>query len=195
MNTKTFYNSHFTPKGDYETNWNKAVGYVPQDKEIIIYKPDATHPAARFKVGDGKTVVQDLPFAGTDIEAIQQLINEKGELLIEYVDNAVSGLASKEWVTEAFETAGISIKQYIDNSVEGLASEEYVKEQVALIEIPEITVDQAYHSSSENAQSGVAIAGVIQPIDNKIVTIENKIVTIENKTTTATTDNILSIFN
>ena len=37
MNKKIFENSHFTPKGDYEVNWNKAVGYIPLDKEIIIY--------------------------------------------------------------------------------------------------------------------------------------------------------------
>jgi hypothetical protein len=92
MNKKIFENARFCPKGDIEANWNKAVGFVPLDKEIIIYKADAEHPVARFKVGDGKTVVQDLPFSGTDIEAIQKLINEKGELLIEYVDNAVAAI-------------------------------------------------------------------------------------------------------
>lgn len=131
MNTKTFYNSHFTPKGDYEANWNKAVGYVPQDKEIIIYKPDATYPVARFKVGDGKTVVKDLPFAGTDIEAIEKLIDEKGELLIEYVDNAALNI--KNWVSEQFAEAGSVVQQYIDNSVEGLATEEYVNNTIAAL--------------------------------------------------------------
>ena len=87
MNKKIFENSRICPKGDVEANWNKAVGFIPLDKEIIIYKKDDTHPAARFKVGDGKTSVQDLPFSGTDMAAIEKLIDEKGELLIEYVDN------------------------------------------------------------------------------------------------------------
>lgn len=99
MNKKIFENSRICPKGDIEANWNKAVGFVPLDKEIIIYKADTTHPTARFKVGDGKTVIQELPFSGTDIEAIEKLIDKKGELLIEYVDNAVAAiqLVQMDW--------------------------------------------------------------------------------------------------
>lgn len=107
MNKKIFENARFCPKGGTEADWNKAVGFVPLDKEIIIYKADAEHPVARFKIGNGKTVVQDLPFAGTDIEAIQQLIDEKGELLIEYVDSAISQV---DW-NQLDETA----KDYIKN--------------------------------------------------------------------------------
>lgn len=125
MNKKIFENACFCPKGDIEANWNKAVGFIPLDKEIIIYKPDDSHSAARFKIGDGKTVVQDLPFSGANIDEIQQLINEKGEFLIEYIDNAV-----------------------------------------AAIEIPE--VDQIYDSESENAQSGLAVAEAIQPLEEKM---------------------------
>jgi hypothetical protein len=62
MNTKTFTNARFTPKGDIEANWNKAVGFVPLDREIIIYKADENYSTARIKVGDGVTPVQDLPF-------------------------------------------------------------------------------------------------------------------------------------
>lgn len=95
MNTKIFENTRLCPKGDTEANWNKATGFVPLDKEIIIYKPDEMHSTARFKVGDGVTVVQDLPFAGADMAVIEQLINEKGELLIGYIDNAVKFLDEK----------------------------------------------------------------------------------------------------
>lgn len=110
MDKKIFNNARFTPKGDIEANWNKAVGFIPLDKEIIIYKPDEKHKVARIKVGDGVTSVQDLPFV-TDMD----------------------DLASKEWVTEAFETVGASIQQYIDNSIDGLASEEYVDNAVAAL--------------------------------------------------------------
>ena len=118
MNKKIFENARFCPKGDIEANWNKAVGFVPLDKEIIIYKKDDTHPAARFKVGDGVTAVQDLPFSGTDIEAIQQLIDEKGELLIENVDNAVAAISQADW-NQLDETAKdyIKNKPFYDSSV------------------------------------------------------------------------------
>lgn len=77
MNKKIFENVRFTPKGDIEANWNKAVGFVPLKKEIIEYLPDENNAAARFKVGDGVTSVQDLPFSGTDLEAVKKLIDEK----------------------------------------------------------------------------------------------------------------------
>ena len=49
-------------RGDIEANWNKATGFIPADKEIIIYKADDNHSTPRFKVGDGVTTVQALPF-------------------------------------------------------------------------------------------------------------------------------------
>lgn len=78
MNKKIFENARFCPKGDIEANWNKANGFIPLNKEIIIYKPDENHNAARFKIGDGRTAVQDLPFSGTNIDEIQKLVDERG---------------------------------------------------------------------------------------------------------------------
>ena len=54
-------------KNDTETNWNKAVNFIPKQGEIIIYSADDSHPYSRLKVGDGTTTVIGLPFidAGT----------------------------------------------------------------------------------------------------------------------------------
>ena len=54
-------------KNDTETNWNKAVNFIPKQGEIIIYSADDSHPYSRLKVGDGTTTVISLPFidAGT----------------------------------------------------------------------------------------------------------------------------------
>ena len=49
-------------KHDIEENWLKAENFTPLAGEKIIYDPDSTHFAARVKVGDGKTNVNDLPF-------------------------------------------------------------------------------------------------------------------------------------
>ena len=91
------YNGRFVPKGDTEANWNKAVGFIPLDKEIIIYKKDTNHSTPRIKIGDGVTVIQKLPFISSgggevDLSIIQSMIDEKGEILIEYVDNAVAAI-------------------------------------------------------------------------------------------------------
>lgn len=53
-------------KHDIETNWAKAVNFIPKKGEIIIYDKDDNHQCPRFKVGDGETVVSSLPFI-TDV--------------------------------------------------------------------------------------------------------------------------------
>ena len=49
-------------KNDTEENWNKAINFVPLKGEVIIYSADDAHPFCRLKVGNGITVVSDLPF-------------------------------------------------------------------------------------------------------------------------------------
>lgn len=49
-------------KSDTESNWNKAIHFIPLKGEIIIYLADESHPFSRLKVGDGTTPVIDLPF-------------------------------------------------------------------------------------------------------------------------------------
>lgn len=59
-------NARILHKHDTEENWNKATGFIPKEGELIIYDVDEGHSKPRFKVGDGKTVVKDLPFAVLD---------------------------------------------------------------------------------------------------------------------------------
>lgn len=49
-------------KHETETNWNKATKFIPKLGEVIIYDPDANHTTSRIKIGDGTTVVANLPF-------------------------------------------------------------------------------------------------------------------------------------
>lgn len=49
-------------KHETEANWNKATGFIPKLGEVIIYDPDANHTTSRIKVGNGTTVVANLPF-------------------------------------------------------------------------------------------------------------------------------------
>ena len=123
MNTKIFNNAHFTPKGDFEANWNKAVGFIPLDKEVIIYKPDAKHSVARLKIGDGVTTVQDLPFI-TDVE----------------------GVASEEWVKAYGAELSELLKQYTDTSINDV--KQYTDNAIAAINFPEF--NQEYDKATEN---------------------------------------------
>ena len=75
MNRKRI-KARLVPKGDTEANLNKATGFIPLEKEIIIYKPDEKHNYSRFKIGDGVTPVSDLPFAAESIIDVGVLPNQ-----------------------------------------------------------------------------------------------------------------------
>ena len=68
MSTKTI-NTRVINKHDVEANWNKAVNFIPKAGEMIIYDADGTNPV-RIKIGDGITVVNSLPFQGSNIQMI-----------------------------------------------------------------------------------------------------------------------------
>ena len=61
MATKTF-KGRIQNKHDTEANWNAAVNFKPLAGELIIYDEDNAHSTPRFKVGDGNTLVNNLPF-------------------------------------------------------------------------------------------------------------------------------------
>ena len=66
----------FQNKHDTEANWIKATNFVPLQGELIIYDVDATHDYVRFKIGDGVTDVNNLPFLIDNVLAQAQ---ESGE--------------------------------------------------------------------------------------------------------------------
>lgn len=55
--------SRIVHKHDTESNWSKATTFIPKQGEIIIYDIDSNHSYERFKIGDGITKVNNLPFA------------------------------------------------------------------------------------------------------------------------------------
>lgn len=57
--------SRLVHKHDLESNWNKAVNFIPKSGEIIIYDIDNKNECPRIKIGDGKTLVSKLPFLKT----------------------------------------------------------------------------------------------------------------------------------
>ena len=57
------FKSRIIHKHDSEENWEKATGFIPMQGEIIVYDIDANYDYERIKIGDGATVVDELPFA------------------------------------------------------------------------------------------------------------------------------------
>ena len=60
------FNTRIQLKHDTEAHWELATGFSPKAGELIIYDVDATHSSPRFKVGDGITNVNELPFVVFD---------------------------------------------------------------------------------------------------------------------------------
>ena len=56
-------NTRIVHKHDTEENWNKATNFTPKQGELIVYDKDSTYDYERFKIGDGITNINDLPFA------------------------------------------------------------------------------------------------------------------------------------
>lgn len=54
--------SRIIHKHDLESNWILATNFTPKQGELIIYDIDDNHSYERFKIGDGKTNVNLLPF-------------------------------------------------------------------------------------------------------------------------------------
>lgn len=45
-----------------EAEWSKLPDFKPLAGEIIIFAPDEQHRSARLKIGDGTSLLKNLPF-------------------------------------------------------------------------------------------------------------------------------------
>lgn len=72
MATEKNISSRIQHKHDTASNWSKATNFVPKDGELIIYDPDSSCAYTRLKIGNGSTVVADLPFF-IDFEAARKI--------------------------------------------------------------------------------------------------------------------------
>lgn len=69
------FNTRIQLKSDTEANWDKATNFIPLKGEAIIYSADSAHPFSRLKVGDGVTVVSELPFVGNEDSQTNLFVN------------------------------------------------------------------------------------------------------------------------
>ena len=105
MSSKTL-NTRIVHKHDIEFNWNKAVNFIPKQGELIIYDDRYTDDSGneiivansvRFKIGDGATNINDLPFSNSSEvnmdEIIDVLVGQKtpegGEIFNSYEDGVM----------------------------------------------------------------------------------------------------------
>ena len=85
-------------KHDTEANWQKATGFTPKMGELIVYDIDSTYGYERFKIGDGATNVNSLPFA--DAHKVDQTYFQEmvGDVAVStQINNAISAIPQADW--------------------------------------------------------------------------------------------------
>ena len=65
---------------DTEAKWLEKSSFIPQLGEIIVYDKDLAHAYQRFKIGDGVSTVNELPFTVDTV--IQAMFNFTDNMLI-----------------------------------------------------------------------------------------------------------------
>ena len=130
---------------DIETNWIKAVNFIPLRGEIIIYDAEVDEEGntlvdaegtvqlpegrtipytfARIKIGDGKTVVTDLPFTNTDTKAYVDLVRET---LMTYIDNTLDHITAEAAIADG--NGNVIVNTYIPKPNQSNTVQVYVGE-------------------------------------------------------------------
>ena len=70
MSVEKNMNARIQQKHDIESNWLKAVNFIPKQGELIVYDRDDSHDYERIKIGDGITIISNLPFIDDNIRKI-----------------------------------------------------------------------------------------------------------------------------
>lgn len=108
-------NSRIQQKHDIESNWLKAINFIPKQGELIVYDIDENHNYERIKIGDGITTVSSLPFIDdtkankTDI--IQADWNQNNNTALDYVKNRT------HWVEDDGETYHSLDEKFIPDTI------------------------------------------------------------------------------
>ena len=94
-----FLNTRIKNKHDTEANWLLATNFTPLNGEIIIYDEDDNYDYKRIKIGNGETLVSNLPFI--DKEIINH-INDIGIHVTPEEKEAWSSISLDGYATETY---------------------------------------------------------------------------------------------
>lgn len=135
--TEKNINSRIIHKHDIEANWIKATNFIPLAGELIIYDADEAYINPRVKIGDGVTLVNDLPFAD--------------ESLIAKIEDLKTELSSQADWNQNDENA----LDYVKNRTH------HIKDATKII-LPEMTVE--VEEIGANGQTYIDLANSLSPI-------------------------------
>lgn len=144
-------NGRIVHKHDTEENWLKATNFVPKQGELIIYDIDSTYNYERFKIGDGSTLVNSLPFAD---DAVKTLIDTK----VESVKDLIGDTSVSDQITTA-----LSSSQADWSATEGDA--QILNKPSIPSKTSDLTNDSGFINTVDDALSSTST----NPVQNKVV--------------------------
>lgn len=116
------FQSRIINKHDVEKNWNKVVNFIPKKGEFIIYDIDENYDYSRLKVGDGATVVGQLPFIDSDVRnSIAELtirlnaLADSDDTTLDQLSEIIAYIKSNKDLINAITTDKVSVEDIVDN--------------------------------------------------------------------------------
>ena len=116
--------SRIIHKHDTAAHWSLAENFIPKQGEIIVYDIDENYTYERIKIGDGKTLVNNLPFYDENLntlisnllERITDLENQAiPSITIDSIDLPASGwIGTQSPYSQVVEIPGITERSQID---------------------------------------------------------------------------------
>ena len=185
MAEKTF-SSRTVHKHDIAANWQKTNNFIPMQGEIIVYDTDASCNYERFKIGNGYTEVNSLPFAD---EALKDYINTEitelsdgiGALGVLVGDTAVSAQ-----INEAIEEISYPVE-----SINGKTGAVELTAADVCADVWYVTVtknDDGTHSADKTVaeivaayESGVTVCCNYTGLDGLVLTMQLSVVSYNNE--------------
>ena len=77
-------------KNDTPENWEKATNFSPLEGEVVVYN----YSVPKVKIGDGETLIENLPFITDECLQVDITDAEQGEAVLINADSLGGVLAS-----------------------------------------------------------------------------------------------------
>ena len=100
--TEKIFSGRVIQKHDVEANWLETTNFIPKQGELIVYDADENYSYERFKIGDGESDVNSLPFV------VAALSDEEIDAIC-----GINVIPSNERFID--ETTGAAYRLYVDN--------------------------------------------------------------------------------
>lgn len=181
--------SRIINKHETDANWAKATGFIPKQGEIIVYDIDSIYAYERFKIGDGATNVNSLPFVidgflnqaresgdlrgnkgYTPVKGLDYWTDEDKSLIKAYVDAAITNILERSCTVDAMKiTSTEENVTYIDSG--RITSEEEITDcidagQITTVEDTNEYIDSMRVTSTEEITGYIDAMSITDTTDD-----------------------------